>query len=131
MPASPWQCGMERPSSTQGCRPFPPCASTDKLPELPIQVRQQPSRGHAECLGETVQVVQRDVQLAALDRADMVAMQLGTLSQLFLRPAPLGPKLPNPLSKGAAERKYVDIVFVSAGRHRRTMAGSFLLRLHI
>jgi len=58
---------------------------------LSLQARYEFSRINLQRLGKQENVVERDVPLAALDPADVVAVQSGRFAQCFLGVAPFGP----------------------------------------
>jgi len=57
------------------------------------------ARFDGECLRQLDDVLQSDVPFAALDAADVIPMQSGTLGQFFLGIAPLVAELPQPCAK--------------------------------
>jgi len=66
---------------------------------LSREIREQVAWFDRERLRQLDDVLQRDVPLAALDTADVVAMQTGALGQFFLGIAPLVAELPQPCAK--------------------------------
>ena len=60
------------------------------------KVDEKIARRHRKCLRQLDDVLQSDITFAALDAADVVPMQSGALSQLFLGIAPLVAELPQP-----------------------------------
>ena len=64
-----------------------------------IEIRKQIAWRDRECFRQLYNIFQGHVPLAALDSADIVAVQSGALGQFLLGIAPLVAELPQPRAK--------------------------------
>ena len=72
---------------------------TNRVFTLSIKIREQVTRRNRKRLCQFDDVLQGHVPFAALDPADIVAVQTGALGQFFLGIAPLVAELPQPYAK--------------------------------
>ena len=78
------------------------------------KITEQIARLDGECLRQLDDVLQGDVPFAALDSADVVAMQSGAFGQLFLGIAPLVAELPQPCAKSRLNGAWGHISMLEA-----------------